>query len=487
MTNRYKNLDLIWAEDGSALDPDLDTSSPIFQKDKYVKGWIVEKEPHQWANFLYQITDQKFQFIAEEQFIEGENDITLREGAISRSGDNIFITSSGNTEAILSALSSDVVSSTNNLNTTLANHLASDNPHKDNIHQIGGYESGEIDLMFGDPTNPTTIVYHTNRTGKVHSETPQQLGTLPTSGGTFTGDVVFSGGISLGSGYVSADSSAVALGNPSGTISVDNSGLAVLSSGGTKSEITTTLNYQTHQQNINNQFTLPPPLVVFDFRSGGFGNSGPGIFGFEPGNTSQSFDVVKGWVVADGVLIDGWKNLGQCTWVAKTWVNDAPIFSVRSASAGWNGRELKLMATSIYGPSTHFESLVLYPPLTTYQKLCIMLTNTPQSYLRIISELSPTSGSPWYVTQVSPGNYTMLNATVTNGQILGGFVVAGNGVQYDRVRDGITFTTSDSSVISLSGGVQSNGQQTINLLKAGTATITVNWGGLVAKLSIKVS
>ena len=51
----------VWASSTTSevTDPDLDVNHPGGQggNQKYEKGWIVEKEPHQWANFIYNSID----------------------------------------------------------------------------------------------------------------------------------------------------------------------------------------------------------------------------------------------------------------------------------------------------------------------------------------------------------------------------------------------------------------------------------------------
>lgn len=51
----------VWASSTDAIvtDPDLDVNHPGGQggNNKYEHGWVVEKEPHQWANFIYNNVD----------------------------------------------------------------------------------------------------------------------------------------------------------------------------------------------------------------------------------------------------------------------------------------------------------------------------------------------------------------------------------------------------------------------------------------------
>ena len=49
-----------WASGGTATDPDLDTTAPSYEANRYKQnGWHAEKPPEFWQNFLSQITDEK--------------------------------------------------------------------------------------------------------------------------------------------------------------------------------------------------------------------------------------------------------------------------------------------------------------------------------------------------------------------------------------------------------------------------------------------
>jgi len=381
MTKRSANLGLIWAANGEVADPDLDTTYPIFQSGKYLKGWIVEKEPHQWQNFLYQITDLKSQMFAAEQFVEWDSDISYAPHAVVRHGSALFVNDS--TEAslgsspddnsawrnLLADNAADVATAVNDLQKRLADHIAADNPHNDNIHDIGGYESGEIDLFLGDPTDERTIVYHKNQSGgAVHGETPAQVGTLPDSGGTFIGDVKFVGGITIGNALLGQDGPDQTFGNSKGSIHLTSGGVAT--SGADKSEIVTEANFNTKQMLVNGLFALPPPIGQMDFSAGNFSQMSIGGYSFDFDPAVQAFDTVKGWIVADGVTIGGLNKQMNCSHVFEYYVGDVKKIVIWDSSSLYSAN-LKSLATYFDGNITHFLRLTSYPRLTTYQKATI--------------------------------------------------------------------------------------------------------------------
>lgn len=376
MTDRYSNLSKIWASDGVTADPDLDTEHPAFTQGKYILGWTVQREPHQWQNYLNQITDLKLQLIASEQFLGWEDAVEYQPNAVVRYGDALYrnilpTTVMGNApdessdwEVVLFSTADDFSSALSYLKNTLSNHVDADNPHNDNIHQIGGYDSDEIDKFLNDPTSPQTIVYHKARTGAVHGETAEQVGTLPASGGEFTGDVKFTGGLSLGNAVLSADGPDQLLGNDKGAIYLSSTGKAYTDPG--KGEIVTEANFDEVQVQVNNLFSLPPPLCVMNFASGSFSQIAPGNYYFDY-SVDQSFESSKGWVIAEGVTIYNLKKVIEVTNVFEYYVGDVRKVVVVDTT-GLEATSLSSLAHSFDENATHFTCLTTYPKLTKYQK-----------------------------------------------------------------------------------------------------------------------
>lgn len=98
------------------------------------------------------------------------------------------------------------------------------------------------------------------------------------------------------------------------------------------------------------------------------------------------------------------------------------------------------------------------------------------------SNKAPTS--PWYVTRIDSTHYTMLNATAPKGwQYLGAFLVSGEtGAQFGRA-DGAVWTISDPSIVQLIS-TSAAGQAAVNILTAGTCTLTVRLRDMVSRLVV---
>lgn len=112
----------------------------------------------------------------------------------------------------------------------------------------------------------------------------------------------------------------------------------------------------------------------------------------------------------------------------------------------------------------------------------------PSDYIFVQNDTGTNPTLPHYVTQVDSTHYSMLNATAPKtGQYLGAFLWNGaTNTRGSRTGAGTTWTTSDSSVVSVSS-VTSSGQAIVSILKAGTATLKVTYNGLSSTLVIKAT
>lgn len=496
MTNRVGNLSQIWAENGTATDPDLDTTHPIYQPGKYAKGWIVEKEPHQWQNFLYQVSDLKNQIAASEQVAEWDASLTYSISAVTRKGDDLYVNVSGTTltgkdpatEAgwsLVIGVDADAVNTAEQtLNNKITTHLDADNPHNDNIHAIGGYEKEEIDDFLGSSTDPRTIVYHENVTGKVaHAETPAQVGTLPVGGGTFTGDVAFDGGITIGPGSFQKDGPDLKMSNAGGSIIMEADGDSVYGEDatGNRSEITTVANFQRQQRAVNNLFALPQSIIEVDFRAGSLSCMGIGRHTIDGGSKTPKMSD-KGWEIEAGFSITGLEFNIPRTDLIEYYAGDVFRRTLVESTVPLVGSlDLKDIMTRIAPDATHVQRIVVWPALNKYQKSTLLPKYTS---LFLQNDTSNSPGTAWYVSKVDTNIFEMPNATAPKGaQYIGAFLYSADDVRGGRIDNTAVWTTSDDTVVKI-GSVSSSGQAVVSILKAGVAVLVVKWGGMVAKLTI---
>jgi hypothetical protein len=110
---------------------------------------------------------------------------------------------------------------------------------------------------------------------------------------------------------------------------------------------------------------------------------------------------------------------------------------------------------------------------------------SPTDTLFIQNDTATLPSSPWYVTRVDSTHYTMLNATAPkSGQYLGAFIwYADTDTRGERAGPGVAWESSDPSIVRVVS-VSSSGQGIVNILAAGTATLTISLNGMTSTLEI---
>lgn len=277
MTNRLQ-YPTYWASGGAATDPDLDTTAPSYEPDKYEKhGWHAEKPPEKWQNFLSQITDQKI--IA--KMVDGlpyyDASVTYQEGAIYRKDDKFYKVEGGVGKEVIEVNATLYNNLVNSLNTLWTTHRDADNPHQDTVDTLvgGGYTKTAVDDFFGSLTDPQTIVFHKAQMGAgVHGETAAATGALPAAtGGEFTGDVIFVENAIASvtpSKYTHYNKATGLLELVNGTVAlgIDAVGNAYITKTTGSSLVLTDYNMINFiVQKYQNAFTLPPPMIAFYYEN----------------------------------------------------------------------------------------------------------------------------------------------------------------------------------------------------------------------------
>lgn len=272
-----------WAQNGQAVDPDLDTTHLSYEANRYAtKGWHSEKPPEQWQNFLSQISDMKIISLLVDGIQQWDSGVTYQVGALSKVAGVSYIRVSVVTPVKSPELSGSgwdkLVDPTalgfNNLVQGLIDklsaHNAASNPHQDNIHDVlgGGYLKTEVEPKFSSDTDPNTIVFHKNITGvTAHSETVEQLGTLSaTVGGVFTGPVIFEDDAIIQvspSKVLHLNKATALLEMASGTVSlgIDASGVGYVVTTAGMFVVVSEANYDALNIKQNAIFALPAPVL----------------------------------------------------------------------------------------------------------------------------------------------------------------------------------------------------------------------------------
>ena len=386
MTKRlqYPN---VWSENGTATDPDLDTTHPSYEAYRYTKkGWHAEKLPEFWQNFLSQITDEKIIARMVDGFQLFDSSVTYLEGAVYRKGDKFYKIESGTEREILEVKLAVYQSLIDGMNKLLSDHLAADNPHQITVDKLvgGGYIKTDVDKFFGDPNDPQTIVFHKAQKGAgVHGETATSTGTLPAAtGGTFTGDVIFLDGAIIQvtpskSVHMNKATALFEIVNGTYSIGVDANGDGYIVSTSGTALIISELNLDTLTMKYNNSYALPPPFVRANMRSDLSDGSGIGVW---------TLDTPADPVFADGLQVDN--NAAVLTFEGiyripvtvhlLVTLADGTKQSIVKDFADWNSGartgNLQTMVGVSFGRTNpkYFREYTVYPTLTARQKTMLV-------------------------------------------------------------------------------------------------------------------
>lgn len=375
MTQRLK-FKFPWAQDGEVTDPDLDTTAPSFIANKYADiGWEVEKPPNEWQNFLSQISDLKIISLLFGGIAEFDSGVTYQVGAVSSLNGVVRVNTPTGWEEIMDLKQVDYLNDVSNLKSAYDNHLAATNPHQDTVDTITDktYSKITIDDDFGSPTDPRTIVYHKLQMGRVHQETPEQLGTLPTSGGKFTGPVSLLGGMKFGTNItirMNPGNGRIEMRAGNRILSIDALGNVLWSIvGGAEYPVMTELNYSEFQIRWGNRFALPTPYLQMDFSRSI--NDGSSTRDWSVTTTGTPVFHPSGGLKIDDntVTFSGFDVINPTTIVALTR-NSVGVLGRGNSDAPSGGYTNLSTLLSNLGVSdaAYVVSITCYPTLTAYQK-----------------------------------------------------------------------------------------------------------------------
>lgn len=380
MTNRL-TFQFPWAQDGEVADPDLDTTNPSYVANRYANmGWEAEKPPNEWQNFLTQISDLKIMSLLFSGVAEFDSSVTYQTGAVSVLNGVVQIKVASGWEQILDMKTVDYLNDVAALKLIYDNHMAAINPHQDTVETLTDKSRTKeyLDTAFGSPTNPQTIVYHKLQQGRVHQETPKQVGTLPTSGGTFTGPVSFLDGMKF------ATDNTVSMNGVTGRLEL-RSGNRILSIdalgnvlwrivGGEDYPVMTSLNYDEFQIRWGNRFALPVPYLRMNLARSI--NDAYSVRGWRI-NTSEVpvFHTLGGLKVDNNtVTFSGFDVSCPTSIVMYGRDSSGNLISSRSIqapSAGYTSMDT-LLTNMGFTSAAYVISIECYPTLTAYQQSMLM-------------------------------------------------------------------------------------------------------------------
>lgn len=369
----------IWAEGGTATDPDLDTTNPNFEADKYAKyGWKSQKPPEEWQNFLSQISDAKIVAMMFDGIPEKDASVTYPDGAVYKVSGTVNVVVGGVAKPIVEIKSAEFLAIVADLQKKITNHLAADNPHNDTVNTLvdKSYVKTDVDNFFGSATDPRTIVYHKARRGAaIHGETPAQVGTLPNSGGTFTGPVVIEKNATVNispSKLLHLNGSTGLFELASGTVSlgIDGAGNCWIVTTAGMFQVMTEANYNDFEISWNSKFALPVPFLKMDLS---YSISDASSIGQWKVSTSgvPSFNSFGGINISSNILSFTGFDIQTPTTIYVVARNSANknIYSVfDKPSASYTTLSSLLSDAGLTSTAVYIQQIICYPTLSAYQK-----------------------------------------------------------------------------------------------------------------------
>lgn len=220
---------------------------------KYIQGWISEIPTYQVLNFLQYKVDTTLLAQAERGIFEWGNDVTYTRGALawdSLVGAVFVSTAEGPSTSLAPSnnptqwVKSSVGISRNQYDTIVASinaHIAdiTGNPHQLTPARLNAYTRAETDTLVNQYRAMVTA--HANNTNNPHKLTATQIGAVPITGGTYSGDVVFATGKILlnptGTNLVGIVSGGVYLQSAGGMLGITSAGVPMAGTNAAQSKI----------------------------------------------------------------------------------------------------------------------------------------------------------------------------------------------------------------------------------------------------------
>lgn len=240
---------------------------------KYIQGWISEIPTYQVLNYLQYKIDTTLLALAERGFFEWGSDIQYGSGSVvwDELTKKIYVSLVGSpdkTKAPSQNLSQWAESSIQipraNYDAAVAAinaHIAdvTGNPHKLTAGRLNAYNKAEIDEVV--TTYRNLVSAHALDKNNPHGVTALQVGAVPSTGGTYTGDVIFNGGLFFDPSKVNQVSKSGGLFLQSGNfvIGLNSSGIAVAGTTSSQSPIVTEATFASLKVGQEPNYATPEP------------------------------------------------------------------------------------------------------------------------------------------------------------------------------------------------------------------------------------
>ena len=240
---------------------------------KYIQGWISEIPTYQVLNYLQYKVDTTLLALAERGIFEWGGDVTYGLASIvwDETDKRIYVSTVGAPDKAKAPSTNPSHWSPSSIQVSRASydsivaainaHIAgvTGNPHKLTAGRLNAYNKNETDAIVAQYR--ALVLAHSSDKNNPHGVTATQTGAVPSTGGTYSGDIIFNAGVFFDSGKVNKinKSGGLFLQNGAGQIGINDSGVGMVGPTNSMSKIVTEASYPGLKSAQEPDYAVPTP------------------------------------------------------------------------------------------------------------------------------------------------------------------------------------------------------------------------------------
>lgn len=240
---------------------------------KYIQGWISEIPTYQVLNYLQYKADTTLLALAERGIFEWGSDVTYGLASVvwDETDKRIYVSTVGAPDKTKAPSENSAHWTPSSIQVSRASydsivaainaHIAdvTGNPHKLTAGRLNAYNKNETDAIVAQYR--ALVLAHSSDKNNPHGVTATQTGAVPSTGGTYSGDVIFNAGVFFDSGKVNEinKSGGLFLQNGAGQIGINDSGVGMVGPTNSMSKIVTEASYPGLKSAQEPDYAVPMP------------------------------------------------------------------------------------------------------------------------------------------------------------------------------------------------------------------------------------
>lgn len=240
---------------------------------KYIQGWISEIPTYQVLNYLQYKVDTTLLALAERGIFEWGSDVTYGLASVvwDETDKRIYVSTVGAPDKTKAPSTNPTHWTPSSIQVSRASydsivaainaHIAdvTGNPHKLTAGRLNAYNKNETDAIVAQYR--ALVLAHSSDKNNPHGVTALQTGAVPSTGGTYSGDVIFNAGVFFDAGKVNKinKSGGLFLQNGAGQIGINDSGVGMVGPTSSMSKIVTEAAYPGLKSAQEPDYAVPMP------------------------------------------------------------------------------------------------------------------------------------------------------------------------------------------------------------------------------------